>query len=125
VLGALTVFRYGRGRLPRRVVNRERAIVCHITTSVLVAIGWVPLGALIWFILNWGSSAESQTAVATGSVLFLFAQIVGNPVIGAMFDRKFGTTSGLMLAIGRSLLAAAILAIVLFFVMLLFIGATS
>lgn len=98
----------------------------HLTTSIVLAVGWLPLGFIFWFLLNWCPNEGTEGATQTASVLYVFAQIVGNLAIGALLDRRYGRAGGIMLAVGRSMLAGAVLAVALFFVILPFItGGTS
>jgi len=70
-------------------VESGRPLV-HTVTSVLITVGWLPLGFFVLFFANWCTPRGEDTKVLVLSLLFVGAQLVGNLVAGPLLDRRFG-----------------------------------
>ena len=83
----------------------------HLLTSAIISVAWVPLGLVVLFLANYCPDEGTGDAVLVASIAYVVTQLVGNPIAGWMLDRRFGTSGGVMLAIGRSVAVAVVLMI--------------
>ena len=91
---------------PSRSSRRPKS---HRITSGLITLGWIPLGGLVWFAANWCPADGTGDAIYITSTIFVFTQLIVNPLAGWFLDRRYGNKGGAMLAVGRSLLFAVAL----------------
>ena len=99
---------------------KRRSWVHRVTSGFITAV-WVPLGFLVWFGANWCPDEGTGDAVFATSTAFVIVQLLGNASAGWALDRRYGDEGGVALAIGRSLVVAMLLAVVVGFALSLFV----
>jgi hypothetical protein len=83
-----------------------KTVTSAFWASAVIAVAWLPVGLFLWFLAAWCSVDPGRTNVIVP--LLVGVQVIGNLLAGAWFGPG-GASSGAMVAIGRSVLLAALL----------------